>query len=639
MKPLVIGVVLAIAILALGFLVPAILPATVSSTTVQALQEAELARRQLHAYDASLPLAAARANVAELKEADFGRLVERSQEEFDTLGSEFSQLVNRVKSADRQNRMPESPVRALVPNPSNVQARVSELERSVRDNEQLLTGAARSSRSATQTDRDALGVGQVAGMVKLAEAGRLLAEARELRARLTAEQARLLAVATAGAEAQSERDRHAGLNVAEIRGVLDGHLDTITAALAESQAEVDRLSAEVAEREQTLAGLRGQLEETRTQRLTLEEMGFTVGDDASFEAYRAEYLRLSNTLRELEEREQLLAFGGIEGGRVAGDDLLKGTIEGGVTVVGLNELKRNLALVEDKLTRYTRARQALEDQKNLVTTMGGEARTWEAQYAARLETEATEVQQIRASMDELARQAFEQETAALAAAGNAATAFKSAKSAADRWTGEATSLQREKDLQRRNERLKLIAGDNFAAEAAASADAQAKTLVGRIYTERALGLADYLDTLARANELMPGSELDTVKKLQEQFTEAHDQAISILNEAREAYERLAQKQSSTSWVHQASLATVYHLLWLIDEFNAAQHRSNLLDQLGKVVEDRQQSPHLQQQVALYALVTGGAAAPQSDQPESEEPDSAESGDEEPGESGDDSDGD
>ena len=638
MKPLVIGVVLAIAILALGFLVPAILPATVSSTTVQALQEAELARRQLHAYDASLPLAAARANVAELKEADFGRLVERSQEEFDTLGSEFSQLVNRVKSADRQNRMPESPVRALVPNPSNVQSRVSELERSVRDNEQLLTGAARSSRSATQTDRDALGVGQVAGMVKLAEAGRLLAEARELRARLTAEQARLLAVATGGAEAQSERDRHAGLNVAEIRGVLDGHLDTITAALAESQAEVDRLSAEVAEREQTLAGLRGQLEETRTQRLTLEEMGFTVGDDASFEAYRAEYLRLSNTLRELEEREQLLAFGGIEGGRMAGDDLLKGTIEGGVTVVGLNELKRNLALVEDKLTRYTRARQALEDQKNLVTTMGGEARTWEAQYAARLETEATEVQQIRANMDELARQAFEQETAALAAAGNAATAFKSAKSAADRWTGEATSLQREKDLQRRNERLKLIAGDNFAAEAAASADAQAKTLVGRIYTERALGLADYLDTLARANELMPGSEFDPVK-LQEQFTEARDEAVSILNEAREAYERLAQKQSSTSWVHQASLATVYHLLWLIDEFNAAQHRSNLLDQLGKVVEDRQQSPHLQQQVALYALVTGGTAAPQSDQPESEEPDSAESGDEEPGESGDDSDGD
>ncbi len=639
MKPLVIGVVLAIAILALGFLVPAILPATVSSTTVQALQEAELARRQLHAYDASLPLAAARANVAELKEADFGRLVERSQEEFDTLGSEFSQLVNRIKSADRQNRMPESSVRALVPSPSNVQARVSELERFVRDNEQLLTGAARSSRSATQTDRDALGVGQVAGMVKLAEAGRLLAEARELRARLTAEQARLLAVATAGAEARSERDRHAGLNVAEIRGVLDGHLDTITAALAESQAEVDRLSAEVAEREQTLAGLRGQLEETRTRRLTLEEMGFTVGDDASFEAYRAEYLRLSKTLRELEEREQLLAFGGIEGGRVAGDDLLKGTIEGGVTVVGLNELKRNLALVEDKLTRYTRARQALEDQKSLVTTMGGEALTWEGQYADRLETLAAEVQQIRASMDELARQAFEKETAALAAAGDAATAFESAKSAADRWTGEATSLQREKDLQRRNERLKLIAGDNFAAEAAASADAQAKTLVGRIYTERALGLADYLDTLARASELMPGSEVDTVKKLQEQFTEARDEAVSILNEAREAYERLAQKQSSTSWVHQASLATVYHLLWLIDEFNAAQHRSNLLDQLGKVVEDRQQSPHLQQQVALYALVTGGTAAPQSDQPESEEPDSAESDDEEPGESGDDSDGD
>ncbi|MBU0616085.1 MAG: hypothetical protein KKI02_00040, partial [Planctomycetes bacterium] len=294
-------------------------------------------------------------------------------------------------------------------------------------------------------------------------------------------------------------------------------------------------------------------------------------------------------------------------------------IEGGTTVAGLNELKRNLSLAEDKLTRYTRARKALEDQKTLVTTMGDEARTWESQYTARLDTLATEAEQIRGTMEELAQQAFEKEEAALRAARDAATAFGSAKAAVTRWTGDAGALQREKDPQRLNERLKRIAGDKLAGEAAESAEAQANTLVGRILTERALGLGEYLDTLARANQLMPSTEFDTAT-LQENFTAARDEAVSVLNEAREGYERLAQTQSNTSWVHQASLATVYHLLWLIDEFNAAQHRSNLLDQLGRVIENRQQWPHLRQQVALHLLLTGGVEAPGPEQPSSEEVD-------------------
>ena len=629
---------LAIAILAVGFLVPALLPHSTSSATVQALQEAELARRQVHSYDASLPLAAARAHVAELKEADFDRLVERSQDEFDGLTSEFSKQVSQATSTDRRNNMPDTGLRAPAMTPSGVRSSVSGLEESLSKNQTLLAEAAKNARSATQTDRDALGVGQVAGTVKLVEAGRLLAEARELRARLTTEQSRLLVLAAAGAEARGEKDRHAGLDVVEIQGVLDGDLEEIEVALADAQAEVDRLSGEVTEREQTLSAVRSQLEEVRDRRLSLEETGFTVGDDASFEAYRAEYLRLSETLRRLEQREQLLAFGGVEGGHVVGEDLVDGEIEGGTTVAGLNELKRNLSLAEDKLTRYTRARKALEDQKTLVTTMGDEARIWESQYADRLDALAAQVEQIRGTMGELAQQASEKEEAALRAARDAATAFGSAKAAASRWTGDAGALQREKDPQRLNERLKRIAGDNLAGEAADSGEAQAKMLVGRILTERALGLGEYVDTLARANELMPSTEFDTAT-LQENFTQARDEAVSILNEAREGYERLAQKQADTSWVHQASLATVYHLLWLIDEFNAAQHRSNLLDQLGRVIENRQQSPHLQQQVALHHLLTGGVEAPRPEQPSSDQADEEAAAEGEADEAEDDSGGD
>lgn len=610
---------LAIVILAGGFLVPAMLPHSTSPGTVQALREAELARRQVHAFDASLPLAAERADLAKLKEADFDRLAERSQEELDALRSESSRQVSRIKGSDRESGMPESRVQPLATGASGLRSSVGALETALRENQQLLSTAVQNSRSASQSDRNALGVGQVTGTVKLVEAGRLLAEARGFRARLTIEQGRLLTVATAGAAVGGEKDRHAGLDVVELLTVLDGDIGEVAAGLADAQAEVDRLSAAVAEREQTLAAVRSQLEDVRGQRMSLEETGFAVGDDAAFEAYRAEYLRLSETLCELEQREQLLAFGGIEGGSVAGDDLLEGEIEGGSKVVGLNELQRNLALAEDKLTRYARGRQTLGDQKSLVTTMGEEARALEGQYATRLEALQTKAGQIRDDMSELARQALDKEEAALRAAREAVSAFGNAKSAVGRWTGDARSLQSDKDPQRANDRLRRIIADSFAGEAADSGKAQANTLVGRILTERALGLGEYVDALERANHLMPEADFDP-SELRDELAQARDEALAVLNEAREGYETLAQKQSGTSWVHQASLATVYHLLSLIDEYNAAQHRSNLLDQLGQTIANRQQSPYLQQQVALHVLLTGGVEPPRPEPSDEQQPD-------------------
>lgn len=625
MKPFVIGLVLAVVLLAASFLAPKLLQPATGPTTLAALKEAELARRQLHAYDASLPLVEAGSDIEQLKGADFETLTERSRDEFDTLGNKFNEHVRQAKATDRETGLAESDLRAVATTAGGVQSAVSSFERLLRENRTLLADAEKAARSAGQSDRAALGVRHVAGIVKLVEAAGLLADARQVRARLTTEQARAFAAAARWATTRDEMNHYAGLDVTNVRQDLERDLGEVKAAWSETQAEVDELTRVVAEREEALAALRAELEQARTERLSMEEVGFTVGDDASFEAYREEYLQVSRRLRELQDREQLLALGGIQGGSVVDDDLLGGRIEGGQTVVGLNELQRRLAVAQDKLERFTGAQQALEDQGSLVGLVADEAQTQQRNHQARLDALAAELEQILAQMAELAQQGYEKEDAALRAAREAAGAFGDAKSAVRRWIDAAQELQREKDPQRLNARLKRIVGDNLAGEFPTSAEAQARTLVGRIHTERALGLAAYLDTLRRINELRPGGELE-VAKLQEDLNTARDAAIDELSKARGLYEPLAQRQTDTNWVHQASLAALYHLLGQIDVLNAQQHRSNLIGELGKAVEKRQQSPHLQTQVALYRLLTGGMEpAPQPGPQEG----AVEPGDEEP----------
>jgi len=620
--------VLAVVILAAGLLTPTFLPPATGPNTLKALEEAELARRQLYAHNATLPLVEARSDLAQLKEADFDKLVERSQEALSELSQEFSKRMSEAAAHDRRSGMPKSDLRPFAPSSAGVRSAVSSFEGFLRENRKLLDDALRSSRSASQADRNALGVGQMGGAIKLAEAAQSLAKARRLHSQLTAKQSRVLAAAAEWAATRAERDHYSGLDVTVIRNDLDRDLEEIQTALTQTQAQVGELTRVVVEREQTLAGLRAELEQARTQRLSMEEMGFIVGDDESFTAYREKYRQLSQRLRELQDQEQRLTFGGIQGGSMVGD-LLEGEIEGGEPVVGLHELQRRLASAQNKLERYTRGRKALEDKISLVGMVGDEAQTQEEQYAARLETLRGEVDQMREEMVALAQRAFEKEELALGAAREAANAFKREKTAVDRWIGDARSLQQQEDPQRTNERLKRIISDSVAADFATSAEMQAETFVGRIQTERALGLRGYLDTLGRIAELT-GGEFEP-GALQEQFNTAHDEAVRVLNKARETYQQLARKETDTSWVHQAALATVHHLLWQIDEFNAEQHRSDLIDQLGRVVANRSQHPELQEQVKLYRRLTGGVEVPQpgaeegAEEPAGEEPTGEEEG--------------
>jgi hypothetical protein len=610
--------VIAVVLLAAAFVIPRFLTPTVPPDTLRALEEAELARRQLRSYNASMPLVGAFSDLERLKEADFGRLVERSQDAFATLGEQFAKRVRAAQLSDRQNNLPQTDLRAVGGSPSGVQSAVGRFEGALRDNRALLDTAANSARSATQTDRDALGVGHVAGMVKLAKASRLLADARRLRAQLATRQADAVAVAAEWAAVRSEKDHYAGLNVANIQGNLSADLGKISEALAESERRVDALRRAIAEREQALATTRAALEQARAERLSLKEMGFTVGDDASFADYRERYLELSQRLGALQQRQQLLAVGGIRGGQPADDDFLEGELRGGETVIGLEELRRRLAIAEANLERYQQARRALNDQQSLVKTFGDDAQTQENRYTERLEALTAKANRVSEDLAAVNQQAFEKENTAIQAAREAASAFKLAQSAVQGWKRAAEELQREKDPQRMNERLSRIARDTLAGEFVSSAEAQAKTLLGRIHTERALGLAGYLSTLRRMTELMPGSAFEA-EPLEEAFNTAREEAISTLGEARELYGRLAQKGGPSSWIHQSSLAAVFHLLWQIDEFNAAQHRSEVINQLGKAVGGRERFPYLQQQVALQQAVGGSAPAPGPEADVEEEP--------------------
>jgi len=614
LKPFVIGLVLAGVVLAAGFLVPALLPASVSASTLQALRQAELARRQLHVYNASIPLAASQADLEQLKEADFEALVERWQDRFAALAEEFGRRVTQVKRSDQRRGMPESDVRPVAANPAAVRSSVGQFEQALRGNQKLLSEAAANARAATQADREAIGVWHIAGTVKLVEAEGLLAEGRQLRARLADEETRALAKAAEWAAARAERDRHAGMDVAAIRSGLDADLEEIQAALEAARAAVAELTTKVAETEAALAAVRKGLDAARAERLTLEETGFTVGSDESFATYRERYARVAQRLRELQDQEQLLAHGGNQGGVVADDDLLEGAIEGGETVIGLDELQRRLAIAREKLARYERAQQAIEDKRRLVTALGSEAQAQAAGSTARLQALGAQLEQMRQNMAALAQQAFEKEDGALKAAREAAAAFKSAGGAVNKWISDAATLQREKDEQRANERLKQIVGDGFARPFAANAEAQAKTLAGRILTERAVALGAYLDTLRRIRNLVPEATFDAAP-LEQQLTTARDEAVNVLGEARDAYEKLASVQSNTSWVHQSALATVYHLLWQVDTFSPEQHRSNLVETLRKVVQDRRAATYLRDQVALLdELGEAGPAQPAPEAP-------------------------
>jgi len=95
----------------------------------------------------------------------------------------------------------------------------------------------------------------------------------------------------------------------------------------------------------------------------------------------------------------------------------------------------------------------------------------------------SEQQALTAEITKLAGDAFSKEEEALQAAKRAGDAFAKSQRAADTWLNAARTAQRERDPNRKNERLAIVTRDVYLEHVGRSAEAAARLLAGRIYAQ------------------------------------------------------------------------------------------------------------------------------------------------------------
>jgi len=534
-------------IIAVGYLPRLLRPAS-QVAAERAARQAELARRQIHRYDPALEVLAARSDLETLKGSPQAREAGRSVQEFAKL-LEF--------------------------------------------NRRLLREAKKNAQQAARQARDAVGVAAQVGLAHYVEAQARLAEARRVRNRFqnALAEARLILVRLAELEAQAEH--YAAIDTTAALEQLRGDLAEIEGLLEKAEREASELAAQVQEREALLADLGEQLDKGRAELLTLEEIGFTPGDDTSFEAYRQRYGELAAHLAELQVEEQLLRDGGLRGASFADEQFVEGEMSGGEPVVGLDELRQRLAIVNDKVQRYTVGRQAIQDRIETLEASGQAAAEMSKRAAARLAAIEKERDNAAQRVQTLLDQLMKVEQAALDAAQQSVRAFKQARQAAQTWKRKAREVQSSRDPQRSNERLKRIVQDRMVETDADTAGAQADTLLGRIHLERTRLLGEALPTLERL-----GVQAD-LERLRKTLGESQQAAVKALSEARDVYAKVAQAGGNTAWIHQAALATVEHLLAQAEPERAEEHRAAAMEALRQVTERAGKTPYAHAYVRMY----------------------------------------
>ena len=580
MRPqIIVGVVIVIVILAASFLAPRLRSAA-SKQAAQATEQAELARRELHRYAESyaLPHLERQADLDSLKEADLDGLVERPQETLAALRG-FEQLYEQHQA--------------------------------------LFERAVRHAREAQQAGRDVLGVAHIQGMAEFLRASRLLEDAHVLRSQLRDEQAELLNLAAKWKLTQAETDHYAGLDVSEILADLQQDSEELTTRKVEAAARADALTQAVAERKQELAQVRERLKAGRAALLSLEEKSFQAGDDASFNAYRERFSEIADQLRILQEQEHLLAKGGTRGGELIGDDLQTAEIQGGETVEGLEELERKLAVAKEKAQRFIDAQKTLAERIEFVQQSGQTAQGEQARYAARLDKLRPKLDEARTKVAELAEAADAKEEAALQAAQAAVRAFGDSRSATEAWISAAGKLQRDKDPERKNERLKMIVADRFVQQLTEGAEGAAKMLVARIHAQRVDAVSAHLTALERYAAVRPGETVER-EPLQTAIETAREEAVKTLNECVQIYQGLPTE--TVPWLAQSSLAVAHYMLskLAVDPAQANEEMSLAVDSIKDAITN-ENFPYLTMQLRFREhLRAQGGQFDIEEQPEEEQ---------------------
>jgi len=549
--PYVVGVVLAVLILAAGVLAPQ-LRSNDAKVATRAIAEAMAAREKLSRVDLTLP---------------------------------------RLRRHLDEERLKEGP--------AEVRTVAADLFKTMQDHAALLDTAIRAAAAGVGLDAAALGVAQVHGLGQYLQATVLYAEAVALRTQQVRAAARLVALAEEWAQARGFLAHYRGLDVAPILARLTTDLEELSALRAQARDQLAALTERTRAAEEALAAAEQALAAARAELLQVEEQGFRAGDDASFEAYRQRYLALTARLSELQQREQELRYGGLRGATFVGDDLAAAEIAGGETVVGVEELQRKLATAAERARRLEGAHLSLEDRMQTVTEMGRQAESEAERYQKRVNELAAEQKTAAEAVIALAKQAEELESRALQSAEAAARAFRQSHTAVEAFIRAARTARSERDPQGRNARLRAITQAPYLAQHAQSAEAAAHMLAARIQAQR----------VDACRQIM--ADMRLVAEINSEFAQAFDPAplktivetarpagLDALEKARTIYEHLSADPAATAWVSQAALAAAYHLTARLDAANAAVHLSRTADLIQKAVDKRELSPYVQELVAF-----------------------------------------
>jgi hypothetical protein len=588
-----VGIALALVMVAAGVLVSA-LRSTEAVDAEAALEQATLARRQLARSSLVLPLVTPLVGLDGLSGEALEAAVAGAQDELEELRGTYAEELGRLQRQAAEHGLSLEGATPLAPTASGVQVAVREFNEAAAANEQLLAATLKNAREAVSTDREALGVAQVQGMAEYAQAVILALESKRLRMEQRAAQARLLKTAAEWKETRGYLDHYRALDAEPVRAQLEADLADIASRRAEADETLAALEAQVAEQGRMLSGAEAGLAEATQALRDLEAGGFEAGNDAAFEAYRAQYRALAQRVAQLDQRVQELRYGGRRGAVLVGDDPQAATLQGGEAIVGLERLERERANAEDRARRLRRANESLDQQMGFLDDAGTRADEMQTHYRAQLAALEADLKQIyEESIDQLVAEATAKESEALQLAQRSVQSFGQATRAAESYVRAVRQLQSEQDPEQQNERLQLILQDKTFEQSPRSAEAAARLLMGRVQAQRISALEALRADLLLLGEIRPGAPLPPAD-IQTQIDDARTAGMENLEQAATLYSSVADRLASenTQWVPLAGLAAVHHLMSRVDDAGqAAAHLADALDFIRQAVAEREQFPY------------------------------------------------
>ncbi|MFO0839558.1 MAG: hypothetical protein U1D55_13665 [Phycisphaerae bacterium] len=614
--PILVGIVLA-AILLIAMFLPRSMPVA-SATSVGATRQAEAARRMVHRYSPMLPLSASRVGEHGLREADFAKLAQLAEAPLQSLNQRLGEQARAAQELNRRAGIGSGGAQVSVQaTETALKSALTGFDKAVSANQQLLAEADKLAKAASASDAQQSFVQQVAGEVAYVKAAGAVAEAMVLRDAQSQRMDALLEKVVEWKAASAEADHYASLETSDALDALRKEIAGVQTQLEDAAQVAQHVDQAVAARSAELDTLRSTLQSAREELARVEAQKFRMGDDASFRSYCEAFERISSRLRDLQEREQVLAQGGRPGAQLEGDALDEAAVVGGEAVTGLETLKRQQALAGERRRKLQGAIDALQKRVTLIEQTGQAAKTERARFAERAKTARAQIDQLKEQVENLGKSALEKENTAMKVARDAHGAFRNAAAAADARKAAAGSEQSKSDPNRLNERLKKIAGDHIGPMIGQSGGAAARLLIGHACAEASDALARYLTVTDEVNKSVRDITFDR-KAAQDALQTVRDEGVKALGDARDTYQGLAGGGGNAARMANGSLSALYMLLARLEPAAATAHRTKAVEAIQAAVDKAERHPATETLVQYRNAIRGEGPPPKADEPKSDE---------------------